>query len=131
MAIKLVAPLIGLFLIAACGSFANSPDSIEEIEKSFGVKICDGSTVRIVDNLGIVEPAPVYEIEFQSDKCVDDFLKSVVADASHYEHPFGDKSKILGSSDRWRTQFHTIREGRHVTYFVSSTKWLAEETRKQ
>jgi hypothetical protein len=130
MASQILAPLSFIALLSACSAHsAPSPAHIAGIEKEFGVEICEGSKAAIVDDLGIVKPSPVYEINFPNRACVDKFLDSVIADAT-YEHPFGDNSKLLGSSTKRHFLFSTIRNENVVIFHVNSTAWMDKKFKK-
>lgn len=127
MSRKYLLPLIGIATLFACSPpFPDTPTDVKAVEKKFGVEICYGSQIELADNLGTVATAPVYEIEFPSADCADDFLQKLMA-GSTYEHPFGDEGKLLGSSPAREIQFMTVRTGRRaITFFVSDISWLSK-----
>lgn len=116
-------------VLSACSvQSAEPPTSIAGIEKAFGVKICDGSKIGLVTKslspVGAI--SPIYEISFPSQPCEDTFLESL-KNGSTYEHPFGDKDQLLGSSQSRAIQFLTEKTGDRILIFhVSDTSWLAK-----
>ena len=117
--------LFSCLALSACSQHAaDVPTEIAEIEKAFGVEVCQHSKVKLVDNLGMAAASPVYEISFPDAKCEDVFLKSLV-EGSVYEHPFGDKERLLGSNEKKKIQFSTTKQPGHVILFhVSDVSWL-------
>ena len=108
--------LICLAFSACTQHAADVPTEIAEMEKAFGVELCQHSKVRIVDNLSMAGTSPVYEISFPDAKCADVFLESLI-EGSVYEHPFGDKERLLGSNEKKKIQFSTRKQPDHVILF--------------
>lgn len=121
---RLALILVCLALSACSPKAIQAPTDLASIEDAFGVAICDGSNVTLIDDIGIVSPSPVYNIGFPNAKCVDIFLQSLT-EGSVYEHPFGDETKLLGSNEKKKIQFTTIRESDHsVTFGVKDISRL-------
>lgn len=117
--------LFSCLALSACTQHtANVPTEIAEMEKVFGVKICQHSKVKIVDNLSMAGTSPVYEISFPDAKCADVFLESLI-EGSVYEHPFGDNQRLLGSNEKKKIQFSTTKQPDDIIIFhVSDVSWL-------
>jgi len=120
----LLSPVLVPMLFGCSPSFPDTPTDVAGVEREYGVEICGGSQLKLVDNLGTVATAPVYEIEFPSAHCADSFLQKLMADST-YEHPGGEEDRLLGSSPRRGIQFVTTRTGkRTINFFVSDVSWL-------
>lgn len=117
--------LFSCLALSACTQHAAYvPTEIAEIEKLFGVKICQHSKVKIVDNLSMAGTSPVYEIKFPDAKCADAFLESLI-EGSVYENPFGDNQRLIGSNEKKKIHFSTMKKPDHVIIFhVSDVSWL-------